>query len=150
MSDETDKPWAPPVPPWTPSEEPMRRRGLLHEAFSVAGGVAFLCLGTITAAALSANTPGPFDPSPFFVIWPIVALVTFRAFSRDEVKSGWKARLKRGALFAFPFLLGLPLLGLIALLLFPHHISSSAMGRLVADLMILSPTAFGVGVLTSK
>jgi hypothetical protein len=128
------------------SDQSPRRPGLLSGFLSVAGGVAFLVVASINAAAVF-----PIDAMAVGIgVWLVAVFVTFRWYSRDvPSQRGWKARLARGGLFALtPPLCGLALWVLVALL-FPHA-NPDVLGRTVAGITMLAPTAFGIGMLTGK
>ncbi|HEV8066855.1 MAG TPA: hypothetical protein VGP76_03895 [Planctomycetaceae bacterium] len=60
----------------------------------------------------------------------------------------WKARIERGALFAFSFLVGPITLGLTAAVLLPH-VNAPELGRLCAIVTMLGvPAGFAIGMHT--
>jgi ABC-type multidrug transport system permease subunit len=62
----------------------------------------------------------------------------------------WKARIERGALFAFAFLVGPITLGLSAAVLLPH-INAREVGRLCAIVTMLGvPVGFAIGMCTGN
>jgi hypothetical protein len=75
------------------------------------------------------------------------------AAKREDVgEPGWGASLKRGALFALPFLVG-PLAFLLIARLFPHAlraINPRAAADLIAACLLLAPIAFTIGVATAE
>jgi hypothetical protein len=128
------------------SGESPRWSGLLSGALAVLGGVAFLVVAALTAAALV-----PVDAMPIGIgIWLVAAFVTFRWFSRDvPSQRSWKARLKRAGLFGLTPLVCALAFWLFVRLLFPHA-NPNTLGGAVARMTMLAPIAFGFGMLTGK
>jgi hypothetical protein len=141
-------------PGMSPAHEPYRpSRGarLLRATLSVAGGVVYLFINLIASIAIGVRA----GLGMGLLLWTAGALITFRWYSRDvslDVDLGAKARFKRGAWFALPFV-AFPLAVVLLASLDPLILRARNRAPL-ADLTLLVatlvPVVFGIGAITRK
>jgi hypothetical protein len=114
----------------------------------VAGGVGFLLAVAVAAIAVTLKWGGALG----VVIFATGAYLTFRWFSRDGHELRLAARLKRGALFASPFLVLPVFVTLMAMATPGMHllIKAERLADIAMVIFALAPFAFGIGALTAK
>jgi hypothetical protein len=126
--------------------EPKDRYAFLRACLSVAGGVTYLA--SVSLSCLAIATLRGFASAA--LVWLCGAFITFRWFSRGDDEQVSLKHLKRGALFASAFL-GIPLAMVFA---FGPSTSAIIKPETLADAIVgiamITPLAFGVGVLTAK
>jgi hypothetical protein len=149
--DRGDLPFGPGMSPAHEPYRPSRGWRLLRAMLSVGGGVVYLFVNAIASITLGTRA----GLGGGLLLWIAASAVTFRWYSRDvslDVDRGAKARFKRGAWFAFPFV-AFPL-AVVLLARLHWHVLRALKPEALADLLVLlvtlAPLAFGIGAITSS